>query len=119
MAYKINIPWIILITICIIGSIGIVYLSNQEEKTVMIEMITPTPSIHNLQTPYVLQSTPKPTTISPTPTPLYYEKLQYPDEPCSQTLEIFNTKCMGRIKNESYCDYWEYQTRKNCKFIQW
>ena len=75
------------------------------------------------QTPYVLVVPPHidnntARTPLPTPTPLYYERLEYPDEPCSETLEIYNANCMGRIKNDSYCDYWRAQSCKNCEFIQ-
>jgi hypothetical protein len=74
------------------------------------------------QTPYVIQPSPSkiyPITPEPTPTPLYYEVIQNTNEPCSETLEIFQSHCMGRTKNESYCKYWELESRKKCSFIQW
>jgi hypothetical protein len=71
------------------------------------------------QTPFTIVTIPKGQTPEPTPTPQYYHKFKYPDEPCSETLEIFNRDCMGRTKDEAYCEYWDYQTRKNCKFVQW
>jgi len=116
---KNNVICVILITIIIIGLIGIFYLSDEEGKVNYINSMKPVPSINNPQTPYVLKSNITNERIIPTPTPLYYEEIKYPTEPCSQTLSIFQTKCMGRIKDEGYCNYWEYQTRKNCKFIQW
>lgn len=71
------------------------------------------------QTPYVIETTPKQPTPIPTPTPLYYEEFKYPTEPCSQSAVNFETHCMGRTRDKGYCEYWEYQYRKNCKFIRW
>lgn len=117
---KNNIICIILVAVIIIGLAGIFYLSDEEGKIKFTNSIKPVPSINYPQTPYVLkQQLTNEVTIIPTPTPLYYEEIKYPTEPCSQTLSIFQTKCMGRVKDEGYCKYWEYQTRKNCKFIQW
>lgn len=74
------------------------------------------------QTPYVLEPQPTkiyPITPQPTPTPLYYEALQNPSEPCTETYKKFQFNCMGRTKNESYCDYWLSESRKKCSFMQW
>ena len=74
------------------------------------------------QTPYIVQPSPikiYPITPEPTPTPLYYESLQNPDEPCSETLKKFQSHCFGRTKNEEYCDYWRLESSKKCSFIPW
>jgi len=107
-----------IIIVCIAASYLIYSSLTNDQKSNISNSIKP--SLTNYQqTPYIIKQYPTKVTIIPTPTPLYYEEIKYPSEPCSQTIEIFNMHCMGRVKDESYCAHWEYEMRKNCKFIQW
>jgi len=119
----------LLILIFIIAIITIASISYHNITNITLSNTTDIKIIYKLgddiiykQTPYIIQPTPTkifPITPQPTPIPLYYESIKNLDEPCSETLEIFNSYCMGRIKNESYCNYWKSESRKKCSFIQW
>jgi len=105
------------ISLLAISIIFIAYISAPQSP----EVIAPVYDNHNYeQTPYAIVTTSPIITPSPTPTPLYYQKLKNPDNPCSEDYTIFYRDCMGAIpKSDEYCAYWNYEYRKNCKFAQW
>ena len=117
---KLLIPIFIIVAIVVIAisyhDITTTILSKPSDKVIYMDEVV------SKQTPYVIQPSPTkiyPITPQPTPTPLYYESLQNPSEPCTETYKKFQSNCMGRTKNESYCDYWLAESRKKCSFMQW
>lgn len=94
-------------------SLHIMYTANEDWQ--------PTPYTANAdwQTSYVLETTPTIITPMPTPTPLYYEKLKNPDEPCQETAMIYEKCWKGLITDEGYCKYWTYEYRKACPGARW